>query len=82
MREKLRKITIKSLVYVEINYTAEVFGSSLFSSLEDRKQRPTLLLQINRRKVEAFIHSVIILQWPLCLQQLSTSDYYFFFFHA
>ena len=24
---------------------------------------------------DAFIHSVISLQWPLCLQQLSTSDY-------
>ena len=49
--------------------------SSLFSSLEDRRQRPTLLLHINRRKVEAFIHSVIIFHWPLCLQQLNTSDY-------
>ena len=36
--------------------------SSLFSmhSLEDRRQRPILLLHINRIKVEAFIHSVII----------------------
>ena len=44
--------------------------SSLFSmrSLEDRRQRPTLLLHINRRKVGAFIHSVIIFHWPLCLQ--------------
>ena len=29
MREKLRKITVKSLVYVEMNYTAEVFGTRL-----------------------------------------------------
>ena len=29
MREKLRKITVKSLVYVEIKYTAEVFGTRL-----------------------------------------------------
>ena len=51
--------------------------SNLFSmrSLEDRRQRPTLLLHVNRRKVEAFIHSVIIFHWPLCLQQLSASDY-------
>ena len=50
--------------------------SSLFSmrSLEDRRQRPTLLFHINRRKVEAFIHSVIIFHWPLCLPQLGTSD--------
>ena len=27
-------------------------------SLEDRRQRPTLLLHISRTKVEAFIHSV------------------------
>ena len=51
--------------------------SSLFSmrSLNDRRHGPTLLLHINRRKVEVFIHSVIILHWPLRLQQLSTSDY-------
>ena len=51
--------------------------SSLFSmrSVEDRRQRPTLLFHINRRKVEAFIHSVIIFHWPLCLPQLGTSDY-------
>ena len=29
MREKLRKITVKSLVYVEMKYTAEVFGTRL-----------------------------------------------------
>ena len=40
-------------------------------SLEDRRHRPTLLLHINRRKVKAFIHSVIIFHWLLCLQQLS-----------
>ena len=33
--------------------------NSLFSmrSLEDRRQRPTLLLHMNRRKVEAFFHT-------------------------
>ena len=51
--------------------------SSLFStrSLEDRRQRPTLLLHINRRKVEAFIHSVIIFHWHLSLPQLGTSNF-------
>ena len=29
MREKFRKITVKSLVYVEMNYTAKVFGTRL-----------------------------------------------------
>ena len=52
-------------------------GQQSFSmrSLKDRRHGPTLLLHINRRKVEAFIHNVIILHWPLCLQQLSVSDY-------
>ena len=29
MREKFRKITVKSLVYVEMKYTAKVFGTRL-----------------------------------------------------
>ena len=29
MHEKLRKITVKSLVYVEVKYTAEVIGTRL-----------------------------------------------------
>ena len=29
MREKLRKITVKSLVYVKMKYTTEVFGTRL-----------------------------------------------------
>ena len=29
-------------------------------------------LNLNRRKVEAFIHSVIYFRWPLCLPQLGT----------
>ena len=51
--------------------------SSLLSmrSLEDRRQRPTLLLYINRRKVEAFIHSVISFHWPLCLVPPIVDDF-------
>ena len=44
-------------------------------SPERRRHRCRFLLHLNKRKVEAFIHSVIIFNWPLCLQQLSTSDY-------
>ena len=42
-------------------------------SPERRKHRRRLLLHLNRRKVEAFIHSVIYFRWPLCLPQLGTS---------
>ena len=44
-------------------------------SPERRRHRRRLLLHLNRRKVEAFIHSVIDFRWPLCLPQLGTSDY-------
>ena len=44
-------------------------------SPERRKHRRILLLHLNRRKVEAFMHSVIHFRWPFCLPQLGTSDY-------
>ena len=44
-------------------------------SPECKRHRRRLLLHLNRRKVEAFIHSVIYFRWPLCLPQLGASDY-------
>ena len=44
-------------------------------SPERRRHRRRLLLHLNRRKVEASIHSVIYFHWPLCLPQLGASDY-------
>ena len=44
-------------------------------SPEHRRHRRRLLLHLNRRKVEAFIHCVMYFRWPLCLPQLGTSIY-------
>ena len=61
---------------VTSNYRVTTDNSLLsMRSPEDETHKPTLLLHINQRKVEAFIHSVIFFGRPLFLQQLVTSEF-------
>ena len=62
-------------IRVASDYRGRDHWTLSMQSPERRRHRRRLLLHLNRRKVEAFIHSVIYFRWPLCLPQLGTSDY-------
>ena len=62
-------------IHVASDYRGRDHWSLSMQSPERRRHRLRWLLQLNRRKVEVFIHSVIYFRWPLCLPQLGTSDY-------
>ena len=62
-------------IRVASDYRGRDHWTLSMQSPERRRYRRRLLLHLNRRKVEAFIHSVIYFRWPLYLPQLGTSDY-------
>ena len=56
-------------IRVASDYRGRDHWTLSMQSPERRRHRRGLLLHLNRRKVEAFIHSVIYFRWPLCLPQ-------------
>ena len=62
-------------IRVASDYRGRNHWTLSMQSPERRSHRRRLLLHLNRRKLEAFIQSVIYFRWPLCLPQLGTSDY-------
>ena len=62
-------------IRVASDYRGRDHWTLSMQSPERRRHRRRLLLHLNRRKVEPFIHIVIYFRWPLCLPQLGTSDY-------
>ena len=62
-------------IRVASDYRGRDHWNLSMQSPERRRHRRRLQIHLNRRKVEAFIHSLIYFRWLLCLPQLGTSDY-------